>query len=268
MPKFNIGDIVVPIDTPENNYAITNYKNKYVGKVVEILDNGEIRLETVTISPTPDTAYYLGRDLYKDYVVNENFFVLNGEENNKNQKEKTKMKTESTHINATTNALQSVIDLIGKYSIKKDGTETTPQEIIAVQIYVAKDGLKSQRAYRTETDYSNIDDLLIFDLPQLKFVPHTDTETVDDKMEEDVSFTIDDIIAEEKVVKPAKDYDEVNWDRFAGKYRTLTKEDAKALYGIYKSRRYTTKYIADKLGLKNVGVLTSKIYKIKKDFGL
>ena len=178
------------------------------------------------------------------------------------------MKTESTTINATPNALQSVIDLIGKYSIKKDGTETTPQEIIAVQIYVAKDGLKSQRAYRSVDAYANIEDLVIFELPQLKLAPHNDTETIDDKMEEDVDFTIDDIIAEEKVVKPAKGYDEVNWDMFAGKYRTLTKEDAKALYGIYKSRRYTSKYIADKLGLKNVGVLTSKMYKIKKEYGL
>jgi hypothetical protein len=261
MAKFNIGDIVVPIDTPENHYSITNYKNKYVGKVVEILDHGEIRLETVTISPTPDTAYFLGRDLYKDYVVNENFFVLNGEENNKNQKEKTKMKTESTTINATPNALQSVIDLIGKYSIKKDGTETTPQEIIAVQIYVAKDGLKSQRAYRSVDAYVNIEDLVIFDLPQLKFVPHTDTETVDDKMEEDVSFTIDDIIAEEK---PANK--EPDWDRLSKRF--LDKTEKKELYDIYKSRKYSPDQIAKKLGLKSGACVWNKIMKIKEDLGL
>ena len=260
MAKFNIGDIVVPTTDDCN---IIRKSNDCVCKVLSHINkHGLIEVEIISINKKD--IGFLGRT----FPVFEESFALKSEENNKNQKEKSKMKTESTTINATPNALQSVIDLIGKYSIKKDGTESTPQEIIAVQIYVAKDGLKSQRAYRSVDAYVNIEDLVIFDLPQLKFVPHTDTETVDDKIEEDVDFTIDDIIAEEKVVKPVNDYDDVNWDRFAGKYRTLTKEDAKALYEIYKSGRYTSKYIAYKLGLKNVGVLTSKMYKIKKEYGL
>lgn len=194
-------------------------------------------------------------------TTNENLFALKSEENNKNQKEKTKMKTESTPINATPNALQSVIDLIGKYSIKKDGTESTPQEIIAVQIYVAKDGLKSQRAYRSVDAYVNIDDLLIFDLPQLKFVPPTDTETIADKMEEDVDFTIDDIIAEEK---PANK--EPDWDRLSKRF--LDKTEKKELYDIYKSGKYRADYIAEKLGLTSGACVWNKIMNIKKDLGL
>ena len=178
---------------------------------------------------------------------------------------------------ATPNALQSVIDLVGKYSIKKDGTESTPREIIAVQIYVAKDGLKSQRAYRTDTEYSNIDDLLIFDLPQLKFVPHTDTETVDDigvdddiVLEDDNDDDIvvistyddsDDKISEEKPVDKEPD-----WDRLSKRY--LDKYEKKEIYDIYKYGKYKADYLAQKLGLKSGACLWNKISNIKKDLGL
>ena len=175
---------------------------------------------------------------------------------------------------ATTNALQSVIDLIGKYSIRKDGTESVPREIIAVQIYVAKDGLKSQRAYRSETEYSNIDDLLIFDLPQLKFVPPTDTETVgvcDDIVLEDsddddvvVVSTYDD--GEDKISEEKPADKEPDWDRLSKRY--LDKYEKKELYDIYKSKKYSADYIAEKLGLKSGACVWNKILNIKKDLGL
>lgn len=48
--KFKKGDRIVAKDDPTNKYTITSTKNNYIGEVVELCNNNEMRIRTLQAS--------------------------------------------------------------------------------------------------------------------------------------------------------------------------------------------------------------------------